>query len=199
MTLPGRSERKRSLVVVALVLGLIAAPALGETNQATGDIAGTADALADSNIVTLSSTGNQLTLVKRAYLPDGTRVPTTSTLPSGSVVDFLIYISNDSTVQINDVSVQDVLDPAFVYQTGTIRVDNSVANCAATVCTPGEEDNLYSVIEPKAPLTDAVDGDVASYSAGTQTIDAGNDSQANFQLNIAGARVWAMAFRVTVP
>ena len=48
-------------------------------------------------------------------------------------------------------------------------------------------------------MNDNVDADVASYSSGTETIDVGNESQANAQLNIAGQRVWAVAFRVTVP
>jgi uncharacterized repeat protein (TIGR01451 family) len=182
-----------------LLLALGALPVFGETNQATGDIAGVAGDLVDSNVFTLTSSGTPLNLVKRAYLPDGTRVATSSTLPAGSVVDFLIYISNDTTVQINDISLQDVLDPAFVYQSGTIRVDNNVANCAAAVCTPAEEDNLHSVLEPQPGLNDAVDGDVASYSPGTTTIDFGNQNQANLQLNILGQRVWAALVRVTVP
>lgn len=183
---------------VACCLALFALPAFGATNQATGDVAGDPNGLADSNQFVLSSTGVQLTLVKRAYLPGGTRVPTTSVLPEGSVVDFLVYISNDSTVPIQDVSIADVLDSAFEYQGTSIRVDNSVSDCAAAVCTPAEEDNLYSILEPKLPLTDGFDGDVASYEGGTKTIRFGNESAPNGPLDIAGERVWAAIFSVSV-
>lgn len=183
-----------AIVLIVGITATVAAP-----NQATGDIAGDTDALLDSNVVTLNNSGTQLALVKRAYLPDGTRVPTTSTLPEGSVVNFLIYISNGTSVPINDVSLKDVLDPAFVYQAGSIRADNSVANCAAQTCTPAEEDNIFAVVEVTGSLNDAVDGDVASYTAGSKTIDVGDESVANAQLNLAGQKVWAMVFEVTVP
>ena len=67
------------------------------------------------------------------------------------------------------------------------------------MCTPAEEDNLHAILSPKTPLTDVVDTDVVSYSSGSATVDAGDESQANLQLNIAGQRVWAMLFTVRVP
>ena len=71
-----------------------------------------------------------------------------------------------------DISLQDVLDPAFGYQAGTLRVDNSVGSCAAAVCTPAEEAVLSA------------------------TIDAGNQSVANARLDIAASRVWVLMFSV---
>jgi len=186
------------VVLSSLALSLFATPGLGGTNQATGDIGGVGSQLVDSNVLTLNAT-SKLALVKRAYLPDGTRVPAASTLPKGSAVDFLIYVNNNSALQVNDVSVQDVLDAAFAYQTGSIRVDNSVASCAAVVCTPAEEDNVFAVVAAKPPSTDLVDGDVASYAVPTTTVTAGNESVANLRLDLAAQRVWAMVFTVRIP
>ncbi len=182
-----------------LLLLLAGGAAFGGTNQATGDIGGVSTQLLDSNVLVLNSAGNSLALAKRAYLQDGTRVPNASSLPRGSVVVFLVYISNNSTIQVNDISLEDALDPAFVYQTNSIRVDNTLTNCAGALCTPAEEDNLFGTVQLAAPLTDLVDGDVASYSAGTLTIDVGDANVGNLRLDIAAQRVWIMSFTAVVP
>ena len=93
-----------------------------------------------------------------------------------------------------DVSVRDILDPTFSYQINTMKVDNSVANCAAITCTAGEESVIYTAVDGVLASTDAVDGDVVSIS-GTM-IDVGNQNVANAQLNIAANRVWALLFTV---
>jgi uncharacterized repeat protein (TIGR01451 family) len=184
-------------LALVLVLGGIASPAFAAGNQVTGDVASDAGALVDSNVVTLTA-GNPLNLVKRAYLQDGTRVPDSSDLAEGTVFDFLIYISNDSDVSVNDVSLRDVLDPAFAYQTGTIRIDNTVVNCSTPVCSTPEEDNVYLATAGNTPLNDAVDADVASYTAGTTTIDVGDENETNAPLSLAPQKVWAVVFTVKV-
>jgi len=179
------------------LLVLVATPSMSETNQASGSVVDNPAALIDSNVFTLNRTGSPLTLVKRAYLSDGTRVPTGSELPKGSIFHFLIYIGNDSTTEVHDINLQDVLDPAFEYRTDTIRIDNSIASCGAPVCSAAIEDAIFAAVDPKTPLNDSVDTDIASQLSGT--IDLGDEIQANAQLNIAAQKIWAVAFTVRVP
>ena len=156
-------------------------------------------ALSQSEITALASCAPPvgLNLVKRAFWPDGTPIPTGATIPSGVEFKYLLYINNQAGAEI-DVSVRDVLDSLFQYETGTIQVDNSVSECAAAACTPAEEQTIFSTIDATPFLNDAVDGDVASFTAGT-TIDAGSGNEANAQLNINGDAVWAILFSVKIP
>lgn len=157
-------------------------------------------ALTLPEIQTLSSCtpAANLNLVKRAFWPDGTPIPTGATIPSGVEFRYLLYINNQVAGQ-NDVSVRDVLDPAFQYQAGTLQVDNSMTECAAVICTAAEEQAIFAAIDATPVLTDAEDGDVASYTGAGTVIDAGNGTAANAQLNINGDAVWAILFSVKMP
>ena len=73
-----------------------------------------------------------------------------------------------------------------------------VSECAVATCTPAEEQTIFSANDATPFLNDAVDGDVASFTAGT-TIDAGDGNAANAQLNINGDSVWAILFSVEMP
>ncbi len=61
---------------------------------------------------TLSIEYTILDIVKRAFLFDGTPIPTSATIPSGVAFKYLLYI-NDPGAARSDVSVRDVLDAAF--------------------------------------------------------------------------------------
>ncbi len=186
------------MTALALILALgavILAPpfAWAATNQGTGDIAGDATDLTDSNIFNLTTT--TLGLVKRAFLAsDGSAITDGAILPKGTLVKFLIYVNNTTSVQVDDVSARDVLAATFAYQTGTLKVNNTTNECAAASCTAGEEATIFSDVDAVAASTDAVDGDVVSIT-GT-TIDAGNQNVANGVLNIAADKVWALLFTV---
>lgn len=170
-----------------------------EVNIGTGDVAGDTNALVNSAPFNLSSTGANLTLVKTAFLTgSGTQLADGATVPSGTLVDFMIYVNNEGSVGVTDVSVSDVLDPLFAFQTGTIRVDNSIANCTATVCTPAEEVAIYTAAAAATAGTDGIDApDTVSYD-GTDTIDAGNQNVANGQIDAAANAVLAVVFTVQV-
>ena len=187
---------KTALLAVILLLATPAALAVPGDNQGTGDVAGDAAALIDSNVFNLTATGNMLTLTKRAFLTDGTALTSGNTLPTGTPVKFMIYVNNDSTVGMTDLSVQDVLDLAtFTYTAGSLKVDNS-QTCAAFGCTVGEESSIFTAVDATSPLSDVVDSNVISHVTGT--IDAGNAVQANGQLDINASGVWAMSFTVTM-
>jgi uncharacterized repeat protein (TIGR01451 family) len=171
--------------------------AFAENNTGLGDVAGDTNALADSNVFQLFSTGAGLALVKTAWMTsDGSPILSNSTVPQGTYVDFMIYVNNQSSVAINDISIRDVLDVLFVYQADTIRVDNSVADCGAT-CDATEEAAIYAAAAAVLPTnSDGVDADTSSFAG--VTVDAGNENVANGQLNAAANSVLAVVFTVQV-
>ena len=139
-----------------------------------------------------------LDFVKRAFWLDGTVIPTGATLPRGVEFKYLLYINNPDIARA-DVSVRDVLDAAFQYQVGTIQADNSVAECAVAICTVGEELAIFTAVDGAALLSDAADGDVASFTGAGPSVDAGDGNVANAQLNINPDAVWALLFSVKIP
>ena len=139
-----------------------------------------------------------LNIVKRAYWPDGTSIPSGATVPIGVGFKFLLYINNQDIAR-TDVSIRDVLDAAFQYQAGTIQADNSVAECAAAVCTVAEEQAIFTAVDGAAFLSDAVDGDVASYTGASTSVDAGDGNVGNAQLDVNANAVWAILFSVKMP
>jgi hypothetical protein len=155
-------------------------------------------ALTQPEIITLANCGGSLDIVKRAFWPDGTPIPTGATIPSGVEFKYLLYVNNPGGAR-SDVTVRDVLDAAFQYQAGTIQVDNSVSQCAAPACTPAEEQTIFSAVSGAALQTDAADGDVASYTGASSSVDAGNGNVANLQLDINGSAVWAILFSAKMP
>ena len=178
---------------------LVVTPTQDHFNGYLDDVRIYGDALSLAEIQMLASCAPPigLNLVKRAFWSDGTPIPTGATIPGGIEFKYLLYINNQASAE-TDVSVRDVLEPLFQYQAGTIQVDNSASECAAATCTPAEEQTIFSAIEATPFLNDAVDGDVASFTAGT-TIDAGDGNAANAQLNINGDSVWAILFSVEMP
>jgi len=190
-----RTVRLVSAIALVTMATLAIPTTQAATNTGTGDIAGVPGDLTPSNTVTLTSA--TLALIKRAFLADGTALPSGASMPKGTLVKFMIYINNDTTVGANDVSVQDALAAAFAYQAGTIKTSNTVNNCAAAICTPAEEAAIYAAVDAGTAKTDGTPDDEASYTAGTTTIDLGNQNVAgNSQLDIAASKVWAVIFSV---
>jgi hypothetical protein len=192
---------KRTLSRLVLSLALLAVAGLAipasraATNTGTGDIAGVPADLTPSNTFTLNT--STLALIKRAFLANGTPITSGSSLPKGTLVKFMIYINNDTAFGVNDVSVQDVLASAFAYQAGSIKTSNTVAACAAALCTGPEEAAIYAAVNGGTAKTDGTPDDEASYTAGTTTIDLGNQNVGtNSQLDIAASKVWAVIFTV---
>jgi len=181
------SRRRAALAVVGVVgaLGLAPSAARAADNTATGDVAGVDADLTDSNTFTLNTT--TLALVKTAFR-NGTELASGAVLPRGTLVQFMIYVDNSTAFQVFDVNVSDVLDPAFVYQAGTIRVDNTAATGSASAA-------IFAAVSAAAPVTDGNDVDPAGI-AGT-TITAGS-AGGNGQVDIAANAVYAVLFDVIV-
>ena len=187
--------------IAALMLGVLltlSQVAQAETNTGTGDIAGVAGDLVDSNIFTL--TASTPTLVKTAFLAGGGAALTTGdSVPAGTSVDFMIYLNNEASIDINDVTIQDALT-GFTYTAGTIRVFNGTPSGACldpTACTQAEEIVIYDAVRGTAVLLDGVAaGDVASF-VGTQ-VDIGDEVQANAQQDVAANTILAVVFTATL-
>ena len=194
-----RQYEKITQQFAAFVLGvflILSSVAQAAVNTGTGDVAGDDAALVNSTPFTLLSSG-ALTLYKTAFLnSSGTQLTSGDTLPTGTLVDFMIYVDNKGSIPVTDTSIQDVLDPLFAYQATSIRVDNSVANCAAAACTPAEEVAIYTAAAATGALTDGVDADTASIAG--VTVDVGNQNVANGQLDAAANRVLAVVITVQV-
>jgi parallel beta-helix repeat protein len=164
------------------------------TAVARGDlVTATAAAGSGSSEFATNAAAAALSLVKRAFQPDGTPLANGAALPAGTLVKYLLYVNNPAGA-VADVSVQDVLDPAFGYVAASMRIDASTDACVGAVCTPAEEAAILAAAEGGAAGTDAVDGDVVSVTG--STLDAGNQAAANAQLDIAAGKVWAIVFTV---
>ena len=181
-----RAVKLTAALLVALAM-LAPHPTLAADNQASGDIAGNAANLGNSNLFTINST--QLALVKAAFLTDGTPIASGTTVPRGTPVKFMIYMDNATSVPVDSVNVQDALNAAFVYQPGTIRVSNTV-NTGSTVAA------IYAAANAAAALTDAVSGaDAAGINAATVSAGSGTG---NAVVTVPASKVWAMLFIVKV-
>lgn len=178
-----------ALAIIVGVTVIVPAVVHAAPNTATGDIAGVPADLNDSAPFNLNTT--TLGLAKVAFLPDGTQLTSGDSVPKGALVQFVIYIDNTTAVPVSDVSIQDVLDPTFVYQAGTMVVDSTLATGSAAGAIWSQLDTAGT------PVTDAqAAGDVASFN-GTDTIDFGNQNAgSNDQLDVPASSVWAV--RITV-
>ncbi len=202
----GKNLRHLAVTACGAILAMCSfQTAFAENNIGLGDINGDSAALADSNTFQLSSTGAGLALVKTAWMTsDGSPIADNATVPQGTFVDFMIYVSNPGTVVINDVSIQDQLLGLFVYNGAidSVRVLNvnlaGTGSCAAVPCSVPEEAAIYAAVSAVAANTNAAGDDTSSFD-GTDTIDVGNSSEAtNAQLNADADRVLAVVFTVQV-
>ncbi len=140
---------------------------------------------------------------KRSFLTDGTPLADGTQLAAGTEVKFLIYINNKGGA-INDVSVQDILDPTFSYVQDSLQIDNSLTACTNSVCTQTEENNIFSAAQSGPSFTDdapPIDSDGASYdnTGGIETINIGDQNvPGNGQVDINATSVWALLFSVTL-
>ena len=189
--------------IVALMLGVLltlGSVAQAAVNTAIGDVNSDPLALVDSLPFTLNTSAP--TLIKTAFLTsDNSPLADNDVLPVGTSVDFLIYLNNEADVDIDDVGIIDAL-VGFTYVGGSLRVLNTTAECAATLCTTGvgsEEETIYNDarLAPAAVMTDAGGDDEASESGGT--IEVGNNvTLGNTQQNAVANTVLALVFTATI-
>jgi uncharacterized repeat protein (TIGR01451 family) len=187
-----------------------AGPVTAATNQATN--AGSVGiSLTDSGAVTVTATALQL--VKQVYSAVGACLAsspadancnasaTSVTVPSGTLLKFVIFVRNTSDVALTDVRFQDLLDDTagalggFTYSAGTIRVDNSQTDLATIA-------NIYTAVNAGTVQTDAVGApdDFASMNTALSpdrlTVGAAA-GQANNAVSVAAHTTYAVLFQAT--
>jgi parallel beta-helix repeat protein len=162
-----------------------------------------------------SSCGAILSLVKQVWQVGGSAplalsngAPTSTTVPSGQTIVFLIYVKNPNTTALADIRFSDLLDVSasgFDYVPGSlVRDDGSLSDAATDL-------QIFNATAPGTgtALTDAVDGDIASVcdsGAGAcpgttlNRVTVGNTTgltpaQANGTLLIPANKTFAIRFR----
>ncbi|PLX97844.1 MAG: hypothetical protein C0623_14315 [Desulfuromonas sp.] len=136
-------------------------------------------------------------LYKRAFSSDGTPIINSSSLPTGSEIKFLLYINNKGAL-ISDINVLDVLDTTtFSYVENSLKMDNTVGECAANTCTTFEEGLIFSAVDDNLPLDKSINNDGVLYDD-ISTIEAGEGTAGNGQVNVNANSVWALLFSVTI-
>lgn len=173
---------------VFLMLGSVAQAAI---NTAIGDIAGDGLLLDDSNPFELLTSAPAL--VKAAFLTVGnTALSDGDRLPAGTSVDFLIYINNETDIDLIGVGIIDAL-VGFTYVGSSLHVLNTTPECTATLCDAAEELNIYNLARVAGAKSDGVDGDEASSVGGT--IEVGDNTTAgNGPQNAVANTVLALVF-----
>lgn len=144
-------------------------------------------------------------LVKRAFLVDGTPIAGGTTVPSGTIVRFLLDVDDDTGGTVSDVSVQDVLAASFTYQAGVLVTDDTLASSA--VCPGGacDEAAIFAQVDGAGTpigdgdaVTPPIDADAGSFD-GSATVDFGDEKNPNnARLDIPADRVWAALVTVRV-
>lgn len=174
--------------------------AFAASNTATGSIAGTAADLTDSAAFNLFT--RQLALYKTAYLADGTELADNARLPAGTVVHFLIYVNNDTSVQVNDVRMADTLNALFAYANNNSITIGTTAACTNGgtndgLCNQTERDALWTAVSGGAATTDAAAaGDVVGVTGTTVAIGLQNGS--NDQLDVPANTAWGVIIPITM-
>ena len=191
----GKIMQRLAAVTLGIFL-ILSSVAQAADNTGVGDVAGVGADLADSNTFTLNR--STPTLVKAAFLTsDNTALTNNDVLPAGTSVDFLIYINNEANIGILDVGIQDTL-VGFTYVASSIRVLNTTAECALTLCTAAEELGIYNDARVTAALSDGAGDDAASIN-GT-TVEVGNNGvdTTNAQQDAVANTVLAVVFTATL-
>ncbi|NOT35466.1 MAG: T9SS type A sorting domain-containing protein [Candidatus Eisenbacteria bacterium] len=174
--------------------GILSVSGLVAGDQVTGtatDGSGNTSEFGADRVVTAG--GGPLAITKRAFLPGGTPLNSGMTLPRGTRFQFMLYVSNNGPA-VNDVTLRDLLDPAFEYEPGSLRVTMAPSNCLGANCTAAEEATMYALSAAAPSSSDGIDGDVAAFSAGT--VHAGNQNVANARLDVPANRACVLLFTV---
>lgn len=172
---------------------------------------------AQPSVLDMTVNYNTLTLVKQVWLVGGSAPlaltngsPTSTVVPSGQTIVFLIYIKNNTASAMTDVRFSDLLD---ISAAGFDYIASSLVRTDAA-SPPADTASDLTIFNATAPgtgtaLTDAVDTDVGSICDSTAgacpgtTLDRvtiGNTTgltpdQANGTLSVSANTTFAVRFR----
>ena len=190
-------------LLAALLLGLAPQAAMAATNIGKGNWGADPqspdiDNITDSAALTINST--TIAVIKKAFVDDntGTEIASGSTVASGTIVKFLIYIDNPTGAALADVRAEDLLnETAFTYQAGSLKWNVATTATAAPVAT------IFTDTNGGTALTDAISGADVGSADTTQTPNdritiGAHSAQVNATLNIPAGRIAAFIFRARV-
>lgn len=209
-------QRAAVIIGILLLTAVWTWPVMAATNQAidqgTGGIT-----LTNSGTVTVTS--SSLALVKAIFNTSGTCLAssdsdaacnTTSSVsvPTGTELVFVIYVSNATGIAANDIRFQDNIDDVtadyFEFQANKFAASQGImwATRAATGATKA---NIWTALSTGTALTNAFDGSTgANEYCGINTgvspdqMICGGDtvSPNNDQVNVSSDQVFAVKFHV---
>ncbi len=199
-------KKNKKILCSALLLSLLttssvswAATNIGRANLGADPTNPDTDFITDSAVLTITST--TLAVLKKAFLDDnsGTEITSGSSVVSGTIVKFMIYIDNSTSTQSADVRLEDELnDTDFTYQTGSLTWNNNATNTAATVATIFTDTNAAG---GGVALSDGVNADVASVDTAVSpdlvTMGA-HTGQTNGVVNIPAGKIVSFMFRARI-
>ena len=189
--------------LVLLAASLMLSSAMAATNIGRGNWGADPqipdnDNITDSSTITINSL--TMSVVKVAFLDDatGTQITSGSSVAAGTIVKFIIYVDNSTSVAINDARFEDMLNEVgFTYQTGTLKWNTASTNTGASLAT------IFTDTNTGTALTDTISGaDVGSIDT-TQTPSdritfGAHSAQVNATLNIPAGKIASFIFRARV-
>ena len=197
-----------AMVIFMIVMGPTFVYASVATNSAA-NVAGGSNTLTASGNVTVTS--NALQLVKQVWTTGGACLAssptdaacnggvTSTTVPTGTTVKFLIFVKNTSDIAITDTRFSDALDVSgtgFTYVAASIRRTQvaSPPTVVATAATVFGDANGGTGIAQTDALTNA---DFAAFVSPNMTVGGDNTAGQNATLAVAAHTSFGVIFQVT--
>lgn len=193
-----------AIVIVTIILGPLGAHAA--TNSAT-NVAGGSHTLTGSGNVTVNAA--TLQLVKQVYSAAGAclaSIPadaacnssaTSTTVPAGTTLKFLIFVKNATDVALSDIRFQDALDVSgtgFTYVAGSIKRTPAATppNATDTAAT------IFASADGGTAQTDTLsNADNAAFVSPNLTAGGDGSAGANATVSVAANKAFGVVFNVT--
>lgn len=206
---------KKSIIaaMAAMILGLVIITmvlvpgfALAATNSAN-NVAGGTNTLTNSGNVTVNAA--TLQLVKQVYTTGGTclaSIPadaacsssaTTTTVPAGTTLKFLIFVKNASDVALADIRFSDALDVSgsgFTYVAASIKRTSAATPPLATDTAA----TIFTNADGGTAQTDLLsNADFAAFVSPNLTVGGDGTAGQNATLSVTANRAFGVVFQVT--
>lgn len=193
-----------AMVIFMIVLG--PAFAYAATNSAA-NVAGGSHTLTGSGSVTVNAA--TLQLVKQVYTTGGTclaSIPadaacnssaTTTTVPTGTTLKFLIFVKNATDIALTDIRFQDALDVSgtgFTYVAASIKRTSAATppNATDTAAT------IFTNADGGTAQTDALsNADNAAFVSPNLTVGGDGSAGANAAVSVAANKAFGIVFQAT--
>jgi len=195
-----------AMVIFMQVLGPAIVYASSATNSAN-NVAGGSNTLTGSGNVTVTS--NTLQLVKQVYTTGGTCLAssptdatcnggaTTTNVPTGTTLKFLIFVKNANDIALTDVRFSDALDVSgtgFTYVAASIKRTSAGSPPLATDTAA----TIFTNADGGTAQTDALtNADFAAFVSPNLTVGGDGTASQNATLSVAANKAFGIEFQAT--